>query len=109
MSQKCNLPAFNGDPSWTLTMPARYVIGRDGIILYAEVNLDYIPAAPGRKTCYRRRAAPPAFQPDRSSAPASQGWGAANQRHANSLAGCTALPEICRLQSRHRIWPPLMC
>jgi peroxiredoxin len=36
-----DLPAFNDDPSWTLPMPARYVIGQDGIILYAEVNPDY--------------------------------------------------------------------
>ncbi len=38
---KNDLPAFNDDPSWTLPMPARYVIGRDGIILYSEVNPDY--------------------------------------------------------------------
>jgi peroxiredoxin len=38
---KNELPAFNGDPSWTLPMPARYVIGRDGTILYADVNPDY--------------------------------------------------------------------
>jgi peroxiredoxin len=38
---KNDLPAFNGDPSWTLPMPARYVVGQDGIILYAEVNPDY--------------------------------------------------------------------
>lgn len=38
---KNDLPAFNDDPSWTLPMPARYVIGQDGIILYAEVNPDY--------------------------------------------------------------------
>lgn len=38
---KNDLPAFNGDPSWTLPMPARYVIGRDGVIAYAEVNPDY--------------------------------------------------------------------
>jgi peroxiredoxin len=38
---KNDLPAFNGDPSWTLPMPARYVIGKDGVILYAEVNPDY--------------------------------------------------------------------
>ena len=38
---KNDLPAFNGDPSWTLPMPARFVIGQDGIILYAEVNPDY--------------------------------------------------------------------
>ncbi|MCY0855524.1 peroxiredoxin-like family protein [Cupriavidus sp. D39] len=38
---KNDLPAFNGDASWTLPMPARYVIGQDGTILYAEVNPDY--------------------------------------------------------------------
>ncbi|MEC5218123.1 peroxiredoxin [Actimicrobium sp. GrIS 1.19] len=38
---KNDLPAFNGDDSWTLPMPARYVIGQDGTILYAEVNPDY--------------------------------------------------------------------
>lgn len=36
-----DLPAFNGDPSWTLPMPGRFVIGSDGIITYAEVNPDY--------------------------------------------------------------------
>lgn len=35
------LPAFNGDESWTLPMPGRFVIGSDGIITYAEVNPDY--------------------------------------------------------------------
>lgn len=40
-SLKNDLPAFNGDPSWTLPMPARYVVGQDGTILYAEVNPDY--------------------------------------------------------------------
>ena len=38
---KNDLPAFNGDAGWTLPMPARYVIGRDGIVAYAEVNPDY--------------------------------------------------------------------
>lgn len=38
---KNDLPSFNGDPSWTLPMPARFVVGRDGILLYAEVNPDY--------------------------------------------------------------------
>jgi len=36
-----NLPLFNGDASWTLPMPARFVIGSDGVIAYAEVNPDY--------------------------------------------------------------------
>jgi peroxiredoxin len=40
-SLKNDLPAFNGDPSWTLPMPGRFVIGQDGIIRYAEVNPDY--------------------------------------------------------------------
>ncbi len=38
---KNDLPAFNADPAWTLPMPARYVIGQDGIVLYSEVNPDY--------------------------------------------------------------------
>ena len=36
-----NLPLTNNDPSWVLPMPARYVIGTDGIIAYSEVNPDY--------------------------------------------------------------------
>lgn len=40
-SFKNDLPTFNGDPSWVLPMPARFVIGTDGIIAYAEVNPDY--------------------------------------------------------------------
>ncbi len=35
------LPGFNGEDSWTLPMPARIVIGQDGVIAYAEVNPDY--------------------------------------------------------------------
>ncbi|GAB6846814.1 peroxiredoxin-like family protein [Paraburkholderia kururiensis] len=38
---KNDLPTFNNDPGWTLPMPARYVIGQDGIVLYSEVNPDY--------------------------------------------------------------------
>lgn len=38
---KNDLPTFNDDPAWVLPMPARYVIGTDGIIAYAEVNPDY--------------------------------------------------------------------
>ncbi len=36
-----DLVTFNGEDSWTLPMPARYVIGQDGVIVYAEVNPDY--------------------------------------------------------------------
>jgi peroxiredoxin len=38
---KNDLPSFNGDPSWTLPMPGRFVIGQDGMIRYSEVNPDY--------------------------------------------------------------------
>jgi peroxiredoxin len=38
---KNDLGIVNGDQSWTLPMPARYVIGQDGSIVYAEVNPDY--------------------------------------------------------------------
>jgi peroxiredoxin len=38
---KNSLPAFNGDDSWSLPIPARYVIAPDGYIVYAEVNPDY--------------------------------------------------------------------
>jgi peroxiredoxin len=36
-----DLSVFNGEVSWTLPMPARYIVGRDGVIAYAEVNADY--------------------------------------------------------------------
>ena len=32
---------FNGDNSWTLPMPARYVVGQDGIITAAVFDPDY--------------------------------------------------------------------
>jgi peroxiredoxin len=36
-----DLPDLNGEGSWTLPMPARYIIGQDGVIAYAEVNPDH--------------------------------------------------------------------
>jgi peroxiredoxin len=36
-----DLTQFNGEDTWTLPMPARYVIAQDGRIAYAEVNADY--------------------------------------------------------------------
>ena len=54
---------FNGEDSWTLPMPARYVIGQDGVIAYAEVNADYTrrpePSAtfPALEQLRRRRVA----------------------------------------------------
>ncbi|HEY4104643.1 MAG TPA: peroxiredoxin-like family protein [Polyangiaceae bacterium] len=36
-----DLPVINGESSWTLPMPARYVIAQDGTVAYAEVSPDY--------------------------------------------------------------------
>ena len=36
-----NLEKTNGDDSWTLPMPARFVIDTDATIVYAEVEADY--------------------------------------------------------------------
>jgi peroxiredoxin len=36
-----DLAKVNNDPAWVLPMPARYVVGADGIIAYSEVNPDY--------------------------------------------------------------------
>lgn len=35
-----DLPRFNGDESWTLPIPARFVIAQTGFIRYAEVSPD---------------------------------------------------------------------
>jgi peroxiredoxin len=37
-----NLPFTNGDTSWELPIPAAYVIDRDGTILFASANEDYM-------------------------------------------------------------------
>jgi peroxiredoxin len=36
-----NLPFTNGDDSWELPIPATYIVGRDGTILFASANEDY--------------------------------------------------------------------
>lgn len=36
-----DVPAHNGDDSWTLPLPARLIIDTDGVIRYAEINADY--------------------------------------------------------------------
>ena len=36
-----DLEKFNGDASWTLPIPARFVIDREGVIRYAEADPDY--------------------------------------------------------------------
>ena len=41
LSFEVDLEKFNGDESWTLPMPARFVIDQSGIIRSADVNADY--------------------------------------------------------------------
>ena len=36
-----NIPFINGDESWRLPLPATYVIGPDGTILYGEAHADF--------------------------------------------------------------------
>ena len=36
-----DLPKFNGDPSWTLPIPARFVVDGGGVVRYAEADADY--------------------------------------------------------------------
>ena len=58
-----DLPTVNGEASWTLPMPGRYVVAPDGVIAYAEVNPDYTsrpePAAlmPALRAAAQKRAA----------------------------------------------------
>jgi peroxiredoxin len=40
-ANRIDLARFNGDDSWRLSMPARIVIGRDGIVAAAEADPDY--------------------------------------------------------------------
>jgi peroxiredoxin len=36
-----NIPFVNGDASWRLPLPATFVIGRDGRVLFAEAHADF--------------------------------------------------------------------
>ena len=36
-----DLPRINGEPSWTLPMPARYVVNRSGVVIAADYDPDY--------------------------------------------------------------------
>jgi peroxiredoxin len=36
-----NIPFVNGDETWRLPLPGTFVVGQDGIILYAEAHADF--------------------------------------------------------------------
>jgi peroxiredoxin len=50
LSLGIDLPKHNGEDSWTLPMPARFVIGGDGIIRAADVDPDYTHRPEPQKT-----------------------------------------------------------
>jgi peroxiredoxin len=41
MARGTDLPRFNGDDSWTLPMPSRFIMDRQGIIRMAYANPDH--------------------------------------------------------------------
>jgi peroxiredoxin len=53
-----DLPKFNGDDSWTLPMPARFIIGQDSTILSADVDPDYTVRPDPRATVEILRGLP---------------------------------------------------
>ena len=38
---KLDLPTFNGDDTWTLPMPSRFIVDQQAVIRAADVNLDH--------------------------------------------------------------------
>jgi peroxiredoxin len=45
-----DIPKFNGDQSWTLPIPGRFVIDRGGIVRAADVDPDYTQRPEPEKT-----------------------------------------------------------
>ncbi len=51
-----NLPKFNGDSSWTLPIPARFVADTGGAIRYSEADADYTTRPEPEETLAALRA-----------------------------------------------------
>lgn len=51
-----DVPRFNGDDSWSLPMPGRYIVDRDGLVVDAEVHPDYTRRPEPRQTVGKLRA-----------------------------------------------------
>jgi len=45
-----NLPKFNGDDSWTLPLPSRLVVNRQGVVCAADIDPDYTHRPEPEKT-----------------------------------------------------------
>ncbi len=52
-----DLSSYNGDDSWTLPMPARFIIDESGIIRFAEAHPDYTTRPEPTDTLEKLRAA----------------------------------------------------
>jgi peroxiredoxin len=51
-----NIPFVNGDESWVLPLPATYILGQDGTVLYAEAHADFrVRPEPGEVLKYLPR------------------------------------------------------
>lgn len=50
LSLGIDLPKHNGEDSWTLPMPARYIIDSEGVIRAADVDPDYTRRPEPEKT-----------------------------------------------------------
>lgn len=51
-----DLAAINGDGSWTLPIPARYLIDRDGVVRYVRADPDYTQRPEPEETLEALRA-----------------------------------------------------
>lgn len=51
-----DLPKYNGDASWTLPVPARFVVDSAGVIRVADVDVDYTRRPEPSKTVADVRA-----------------------------------------------------
>ena len=59
-AMKIDLPRYDGDDSWQLPMPARFLIDRAGIIRYADFDPDYTTRPDPAETLAALRAIKPA-------------------------------------------------
>ena len=48
MKSGIDLPLLNGDDSWTLPIPARFIIDRAGLIAFSEINPGQSSRSPPR-------------------------------------------------------------
>jgi peroxiredoxin len=55
---KLDMEKFNGDASWTLPMPARFIIDRSGTIRYAQADPDYTRRPEPEETLAALKALP---------------------------------------------------